>query len=99
PESQDEILLHTLSVNWEDDRQFIETLFTKANELSLEHKELIARNTRNWEVDRLPLTDRIILEMAIVELINFPSIPVKVTINEYIELTKQYSTPKSPQFI
>ncbi len=99
PESQDEIQLHTLSVNWEDDRQFIETLFTKANELSADHKELIAQNTRNWEVERLPLTDRIILEMAIVELINFPSIPVKVTINEYIELTKQYSTPKSPQFI
>jgi N utilization substance protein B len=99
PESQDEIQLHTLSVNWEDDRQFIETLFTKSNDLSTDHKDLIARNTRNWEVERLPLTDRIILEMAIVELINFPSIPVKVTINEYIELTKQYSTPKSPQFI
>lgn len=99
PESQAEIQLHTLSLDWEDDRQFIETLFTKAENLSVEHKELIAQNTRNWEVERLPLTDRIILEMAIVELINFPSIPVKVTINEYIELTKLYSTPKSPQFI
>lgn len=99
PESQEDIQLHTLSLNWEDDRQFIEILFNKANELSPAHKELIAQNTRNWEVERLPLTDRIILEMAIVELINFPSIPVKVTINEYIELTKQYSTPKSPQFI
>jgi N utilization substance protein B len=47
----------------------------------------------------LPLTDRVILEMAISELINFPNIPVKVTINEYIELAKQYSTPKSRQFI
>lgn len=99
PKEQTGIQLHTLSVNWEDDRQFIETLFTKSNELSVEHQELVAQNTRNWEVERLPLTDRIILEMAIVELINFPSIPVKVTINEYIELTKQYSTPKSPQFI
>jgi N utilization substance protein B len=50
-------------------------------------------------VDRLPLTDRVILEMAIAEMIHFPNIPVKVTINEYIELTKEYSTPKSRQFI
>ena len=50
-------------------------------------------------MDRLPLTDRMILEMAIAELLEFPSIPVKVTINEYIELSKNYSTPKSRQFI
>ena len=62
-------------------------------------KQLIADNTRNWEVERLPLTDRVILEMAIAELICFPGIPVKVTINEYIELAKGYSTPKSRQFI
>ncbi len=60
---------------------------------------MIANNTKNWEVDRLPLTDRVILEMAIAELTDFPNIPVKVTINEYIELAKQYSTPKSRQFI
>jgi N utilization substance protein B len=67
--------------------------------LTDKHRELIASNTRNWEVERLPLTDRIILEMSIAELISFPNIPVKVTINEYIELAKNYSTPKSRQFI
>ena len=56
-------------------------------------------NTRNWEVDRLPITDRIILELAITELILFPHIPIKVTMNEYIELAKHYSTPKSWQFV
>ena len=60
---------------------------------------MIANNTKNWEVDRLPLTDRAILQMAIAELTEFPNIPVKVTINEYIELAKLYSTPKSRQFI
>jgi transcription antitermination protein NusB len=50
-------------------------------------------------VERLPLTDRMILEMAIAELLEFPNIPVKVTINEYIELAKNYSTPNSRQFI
>jgi len=47
----------------------------------------------------LPLTDQVILGMALAEMVNFPGIPVKVTINEYIELAKEYSTPKSRQFI
>ncbi len=99
PENDKTIQLPVLSLNWEDDRNFIEKLFTEGANLKVEHKELIANNTRNWEVERLPLTDRIILEMAIAELISFPNIPVKVTINEYIELAKNYSTPKSRQFI
>lgn len=99
PETQNGISLHTLSLNWEDDKQFIETLYGMATNLKPHHRELIARNTRNWEVERLPLTDRIILEMSIAELLSFPNIPVKVTINEYIELAKTYSTPKSRTFI
>jgi N utilization substance protein B len=99
PDSKQPLTLHTLSLNWEEDKDFIETLFQTAITLSSKHHALIANNTRNWEVDRLPLTDRIILEMAIAELISFPNIPVKVTINEYIELAKNYSTPKSRQFI
>ncbi|HET9054494.1 MAG TPA: transcription antitermination factor NusB, partial [Cyclobacteriaceae bacterium] len=99
PESQKEISLHTLSLNWDDDKDFIEMLYNTATDLKPHHRELISSNTRNWEVDRLPLTDRIILEMAIAELLSFPNIPVKVTINEYIELAKTYSTPKSRNFI
>lgn len=99
PEKQNDITLHMLSLNWEDDRQFIETLFQMSTSLKPHHRELISNNTRNWEVERLPLTDRIILEMAIAELLSFPNIPVKVTINEYIELAKTYSTPKSRNFI
>ena len=93
------LALHTLSLNWEDDKDFIERLYDKAANLDPRFKELVASNTRNWEVDRLPLTDRMILEMAIAELLTFPNIPVKVTMNEYIELAKNYSTPKSRQFI
>jgi N utilization substance protein B len=91
--------LQKVSLEWEDDQVFIEKLFKATVELPNEHKELIAKNTKNWEVDRLPLTDRIILEMAIAEMITFQNIPIKVTINEYIELAKEYSTPKSRQFI
>ena len=99
PEAKTPLILHTLSVNWDDDKQFIEKLYKKAANLEAKFKDLVANNTRNWEVDRLPLTDRMILEMAIAELIVFPNIPVKVSMNEYIELAKNYSTPKSRQFI
>jgi N utilization substance protein B len=99
PQSAQPLTLHTLSLNWEEDKEFIETLYDTSSTLTPQQAELIASNTRNWEVDRLPLTDRIIIEMAIGELISFPNIPVKVSINEYIELAKNYSTPKSRQFI
>ncbi len=93
------IQLEKISLDWLDDKDFMENLFEKTIALDTAHKELIANNTKNWEVDRLPLTDRITLEMAIAELINYHNIPVKVSINEYIELSKHYSTPKSSQFI
>jgi N utilization substance protein B len=99
PETDKKITLHTLSLNWEEDKEFIEKLYNNSINLTDKQKELISSNTRNWEVDRLPLTDRVILEMAIAELLSFPNIPVKVSINEYIELAKSYSTPKSRQFI
>ncbi|WKZ59347.1 MAG: transcription antitermination factor NusB [Cyclobacteriaceae bacterium] len=99
PASGEPLHLHQLSLNWEDDLHFIEHLFSGSVNLAPEYSKLIADNTRNWEVDRLPLIDRVILEMAITEMLSFPSIPVKVTMNEYIELAKNYSTPKSRQFI
>jgi transcription antitermination protein NusB len=93
------VTLYTLSVNWDEDKEFIEKLYNYTIDLDREYKDLIAANTRNWEVERLPLTDRTILEMAMTELLVFPNIPVKVTINEYIELAKNYSTPNSRQFV
>ncbi len=98
-EGSDVIEIQKLSLDWAEDKVFIEKLFVAATRLEAGYHELIANNTKNWEVDRLPLTDRMILQMAIAELIDFPNIPVKVTINEYIELAKQYSTPKSRLFI
>jgi N utilization substance protein B len=98
-EESQTVALQKLSLDWEDDREFMTSLFRGTIELDEKYKRLIADNTKNWEVDRLPLTDRIILEMAITEFITFSHIPVKVSINEYIELAKLYSTPKSRQFI
>ena len=92
-------LLHRLSLEWEEDQAFVERLFEHAAQLPSKFRDLIASNTKGWEVDRLPLTDRVILQMAIAEFTALPNVPIKVTINEYIELAKDYSTPKSRQFI
>ena len=61
--------------------------------------EEISKKTANWDPDRIANIDYVILNLAISEFLNFPTIPVKVTINEYIELSKEYSTPKSNVFV
>lgn len=82
-----------------DDADFVKMLFRKTvlNEVEFA-KEYIGK-TPNWDIDRIAEIDIIILKMAICELLKFPFIPTKVTINEYIELAKEYSTPKSRIFI
>lgn len=60
---------------------------------------LISTKLKNWDIERLAATDILILRMAIAELTGFPSIPTKVTINEYIDIAREYSTPKSKEFI
>jgi len=91
--------IQELSYNWEDDKAFFVKLFEETIKVEQEYEELIANKTKNWDIERIAMTDKIILEMAISEMINFQSIPVKVTINEYIEVAKRYSTPKSKMFI
>ncbi|WP_274475857.1 transcription antitermination factor NusB [Mangrovimonas aestuarii] len=82
-----------------DDKQFAIDLFKKTILKQSElHKE-IERKTNNWDADRIAEIDHILLMMAVCELQNFPSIPAKVTINEYLEIAKEYSTPKSSIFI
>jgi transcription antitermination protein NusB len=83
----------------EDDKDFVKNLFRKTvlNEVELA-KEYVDK-TPNWDVERIAEIDTIILKMAICELLKFPSIPTKVTINEYLEIAKEYSTPKSSIFI
>ncbi|RED48327.1 transcription antitermination factor NusB [Seonamhaeicola aphaedonensis] len=83
----------------EEDQQFALDLFTKTLlNRSLINKE-IEQKTKNWDADRIADIDYTLMQMAICELKNFPSIPVKVTINEYLEIAKEYSTPKSSIFI
>jgi N utilization substance protein B len=82
-----------------EDKEFVSLLFRKTvlNETELA-KEYIDK-TPNWDTERIAEIDTIILKMAICEFLKFPSIPVKVTINEYLEVAKEYSTPKSSIFI
>lgn len=82
-----------------EDREFVKALYRKTIINSSEYDEIIARKADNWDFERIALMDIILLKMAIAELLEFPSIPVKVTLNEYIELSKNYSTPKSKVFI
>lgn len=85
--------------NWDEDRPFIIDLFNKTVAFDKEYQELIAQKTKNWEADRIAIMDTLLMRMAIVELVHFSSIPVKVTMNEYIEIAKEFSTPKSNSFI
>ncbi|RZJ69489.1 transcription antitermination factor NusB [Flavobacterium sp.] len=82
-----------------EDRDFVTILFRKTvlneSELAKEYMD----KTPNWDTERIAEIDTIILKMAICEFLKFPSIPIKVTINEYLEIAKEYSTPKSSIFI
>jgi N utilization substance protein B len=62
-------------------------------------RERIVPYLKNWDVDRLAQTDLLLMQIALSELLNFPEIPVSVTLNEYIDLSRYYSTPKSPAFV
>ncbi|MFT4854967.1 MAG: N utilization substance protein B [Algoriphagus sp.] len=88
-----------IAINWEEDKEFFENIFNFTIKNSAESKALISQRTKNWDIDRLAYTDKIIISMALSEMRNFPSIPVKVSINEYIDISKTYSTPKSKQFV
>jgi N utilization substance protein B len=82
-----------------EDRKFILDLFRKTIINSEESDKLIDDRTKNWELDRIALTDVLLIKMALTELTAFSQIPVKVTMNEYIEISKQFSSQKSKLFI
>jgi N utilization substance protein B len=83
----------------EEDRQFAKDLYRKVVLNHTENVTLIKQHTVNWDIERIAFIDNLILELALSEFLYFPSIPTKVTMNEYIELSKYYSTEKSRNFI
>ena len=83
----------------EEDPQFVKTLFEKTLVNFGEYQRYIEKFTANWDIERIVFMDNLIIGTAMAELLNFPSIPVKVTLDEYIEISKYYSTPGSSVFI
>jgi len=83
----------------EEDKEFVSNLFRKTVLNEAIFSKEYENKTPNWDTERIAEIDTIIMKMAICEFLKFPSIPVKVTINEYLELAKEYSTPKSSMFI
>ena len=98
-EGDEEVELLPLWRDDDDDKAFMEDLFTQTLALGEESEALIKEGAQNWELERIATTDRILMKMALAEARTFESIPLKVTLNEYIELSKYYSTPKSHGFI
>ena len=83
----------------EEDQDFARRSFRRTILNADYYRHLISENTRNWDLDRVALMDIIIMQIALAEILSFPNIPVSVTLNEYVEIAKLYSTPKSGSFI
>lgn len=83
----------------DDDEDYIKRLLRKVIQYHDENVKLIEEYTKNWEVDRIASMDVLIMELALTEIKEFPSIPIKVSFNEYIEIAKYYSTDQSSTFI
>ncbi len=83
----------------QSDRVFVRSLLSAAYGRFQEYSDLVAASVSKWDADRLYTTDTVLIVMGLSEAVTFPDIPVKVTINEYVEISKYYSTPKSRVFV
>ena len=81
------------------DKKLLTALYYESLKNIDHYDQQIQKKAENWELERIARLDRILMYMAICEMLNFEDIPIKVTINEYLELAKIYSTPKSSKFI
>ncbi len=83
----------------EMDSEFARKLFRNAIVGAEPYRKMIAEHTKNWDMERIAFMDILIMQVALAEMFSFPSIPISVTLNEYVEIAKMYSTPKSGSFI
>ena len=83
----------------EEDQDFARRLFRRTILNADYYRHLISENTRNWDLDRVAFMDVVIMQIALADILSFPNIPVSVSLNEYVEIAKLYSTPKSGSFI
>jgi len=92
-------ILPELFKDKEDDIKFVKELYRKTIQHNEELSAMIDENTSNWELERIAVLDVMLMKMALCEVLHFRNIPLKVSLNEYIELSKNYSTPNSSNFI
>ena len=83
----------------EEDQDFARRLFRRTILNADYYRHLISENTKNWDLDRVAFMDVVIMQIALAEILSFPNIPVSVSLNEYVEIAKLYSTPESGGFI
>lgn len=83
----------------EEDREFARKLFRAAITGAETYRNMMAESTKNWDMERIAFMDILIMQVALAEMLTFPSIPISVSLNEYVEIAKMYSTPKSSSFI
>lgn len=83
----------------DEDHEFAANLIRYALEGKEQYRQLIGENLRNWDFSRVALMDLIIMQIALAEILSFPSIPVNVSINEYVNVAKVYSTPRSSAYV
>lgn len=83
----------------DEDREFAVKLFRTTLERGMEMRQLIKDNCKNWEFNRLAYMDVIIMQIALTEIFSIPNIPLNVTFNEYLDIAKIYSTPRSASYI
>ena len=83
----------------EEDRDYARRLFRRAILNADYYRHLMSENTRNWELKRVTFMDILIMQIALAEITSFPNIPISVTLNEFLDISRLYSTPKSPGFI
>ena len=83
----------------EEDQDFARRLFRRTILNADYYRHLVSENTKNWDLDRVAFMDVVIMQIALAEILSFPNIPVSVSLNEYVEIAKLYSTPKSGGFI
>ncbi len=83
----------------EEDQEFARRLFRRTILNGDYYRHLISENTRNWDLERVAFMDVIIMQCALAEILSFPNIPISVSLNEYVDMAKAYSTPKSGSFV
>ena len=98
-EDSEDLVLSEMWKESGDDKEFLEQLFSRTLALAGEHDGIIEKAASNWDLERIATMDLILLRMALAEARTFESVPLKVTMNEYIDLAKFYSTEKSGAFV